>query len=249
MFKRLTALAILALAVCGCGGQRANSDGLDADGALAALESAGVYLPDPRDNTETNCGGEPGDCIRWITTDAVTVLEYPDEESAIAADRDHVAGRLALQFNSKLSDNHFPHPNKWSYEKALDAYVASEPIPEADPSLGMPGANGCQLASEAFWDQMERFRKEGRRASVVRIYYAPFDDGHWLVTGRITGDNDIGVWLSTSDPGIDQVPDEIFSVTAPARLHSLFQADRSIESAIQSDGVLAAKLAECSMME
>jgi hypothetical protein len=69
----VAALAVVALAGCG------DASGLTAAEVVEEL-SAHYPLPNPRDNT-ASCAGQGG-CVQLITTDAVSVYQWPDEATA-----------------------------------------------------------------------------------------------------------------------------------------------------------------------
>lgn len=73
------ALAVVLLAGCGASGPSA---------ADVARELSALYpTPNPRDNTGF-CAGDGG-CVQLITTDAVSIYQWPDEATAVR----HANGR------------------------------------------------------------------------------------------------------------------------------------------------------------
>lgn len=69
----LLPLALLVLAGCGSSGPSA---------AAVVDEISALYpAPNPRDNTDS-CAGDGG-CVQLVTTDAVSVSQWPDEATAI----------------------------------------------------------------------------------------------------------------------------------------------------------------------
>lgn len=135
MFKT-SAVVLMLVAVGGifaaCGGA---SDGLSADSVLAAFEESGVSVPEPRDNTHnyTDLGVE-----KQVTTEAVSIFEFPTEEAAAAFYSEGVpegegyqAGRIVIRFNESADGEYKPEPSEEAYIAVLDALVAGAPVPTA----------------------------------------------------------------------------------------------------------------------
>ncbi|MGW1678516.1 hypothetical protein [Saccharopolyspora sp. NPDC002376] len=65
--------------VSACGGGSA-SEAPTAQQVVEAFQRDGLAVPNPRDNTSGNC--ERLGCAQMVTTDAVTVMSFPDEAAA-----------------------------------------------------------------------------------------------------------------------------------------------------------------------
>jgi len=101
-----------------------------ADDVLKAFEDKGLSTPNPRDNTENNCP-DLG-CTKLITTDVVSIYEWPSEEKAKEVQRnydfgDYQSGKFIIRFNIKHnadgSIKYQPYPDEQSYKDVLDSLV------------------------------------------------------------------------------------------------------------------------------
>ncbi|MEC3977894.1 hypothetical protein [Amycolatopsis sp. H20-H5] len=91
--------------------------GLTAQQVVDGFAAAGLRAPKPRDNSK-NCA-QLG-CAQMITTDAITVVSFPDETSAAryaaaAADSTHRQGRVVLSYTGART----PAADRPKYEKEL----------------------------------------------------------------------------------------------------------------------------------
>lgn len=137
--KSLTAALLLAFALVGCSGVDTTpsappapaTTGEDSDAALGAIdepptaqevvdhfEAAGLPVPNPRDDTEQEC--ESLGCTELITTDAVSVVAFEDEEAAGTyadelGDDAHRKGLLVLSYSAAQT----PEEDRAEYETAL----------------------------------------------------------------------------------------------------------------------------------
>lgn len=92
-----------------------------ADDVVAAFQSEGLSLIDPRDNTDKQCGEGNMPCSQLITTEDVSIFLWPTEDEAAKIGEeyhDHTAGFFTLRFNEPLSSED-------EYKRILDELVAS----------------------------------------------------------------------------------------------------------------------------
>ncbi|MGG3451551.1 hypothetical protein ABER98_17070 [Domibacillus aminovorans] len=98
---------------------------------LVAFKSAGLSVPEPRDNT-INC--MKFKCVQLITTEVVSIYKWPDEVTAkkILAKGigDHQAGSFTIRFsesyNADGSIKYQPFPSKKAYIEQLDKLIYSK---------------------------------------------------------------------------------------------------------------------------
>lgn len=78
LWGTLVVLLVLLAACGGGGGDKPNR--LSADKVVKAFEDAGLQVPNPRDNTKSNCGSLK--CEKLVTTDAFSIYEWSDADAA-----------------------------------------------------------------------------------------------------------------------------------------------------------------------
>ena len=118
----LAAVAFLA----GCGGPAASSGGpstsntftADAKDVVAAFTAAGLPADNPRENS-ANCGGIG--CDQYLTTDNITIVVFPDEETAslfagVSTDNSYRRGRVVLSYLAART----PGDQQSRYEEVLE---------------------------------------------------------------------------------------------------------------------------------
>lgn len=99
-----------------------------ADTVLSAFEKAGVSVPEARDNSH-NCS-DLG-CVKLITTEAVSIHEWPDEAKAkevyAKGFGDYQAGAITIRFNESHnadgSIEYEPKPSKEAYIETLNSLL------------------------------------------------------------------------------------------------------------------------------
>jgi hypothetical protein len=78
-----------------------------AEEVLEAFQAAGLSAPEPRDNTPQSCPDL--ECTQLITTETVSIYQWPDEETATSIQReydfgDYQAGAIILRANESNVD-------------------------------------------------------------------------------------------------------------------------------------------------
>lgn len=120
-----TATAAVALFGCSSSNQSTTSSGPTAQQVVDAFASAGLPVPNPRDNSK-NCTGADGlGCTQLITTDAISVYTWPDEASAqhladAYGDGAHREGLVVLSYAGAPT----PEQDRPHYEAVLTDLLA-----------------------------------------------------------------------------------------------------------------------------
>lgn len=98
---------------------------IGANKVLKAFESAGLAVPEARDNSQ-NCGDLK--CVKLVTTEAVSIYEWPDEAAAKNAFSkglgDYQKGHIVIRFNESHNEDgsvkYKPEPSEEAYKEQLD---------------------------------------------------------------------------------------------------------------------------------